>query len=193
MQHATTLELPAMQISRRSVGIQALWIAGFASLTAIGAQIEVPHAPVPYTLQTMFVLLSGAFLGWRNGAIAQVVYLGAGLIGLPVFAQFGFGPARLLGPTGGYLLAFPLAACAVGLLTAREPRVFDTAVAMVAGLLIIFTCGTLQLNATYFHDLPAAISGGFFIFSWWDLAKLAASVMIFHQVSRRLGTHRGRV
>ncbi|MGA8263910.1 MAG: biotin transporter BioY, partial [Ignavibacteriaceae bacterium] len=75
-----------------------LWIFSFSILTAVAAQITIPVEPVPFTLQTMMVLLSGAFLGAKNGAYSQVVYLGLGVLGFPVFAQipdFTIGFARL--------------------------------------------------------------------------------------------------
>src|SRR6059036_2957404 len=100
--------LPAIAIAKQSWIAQAFWVTIFAFGTTIGAQIGIPHQPVPYTMQTFFVLLSGAVLCGRNAAISQTVYLLAGAIGLPVFAGFGSGIARLLGPTGGYLLSFPV-------------------------------------------------------------------------------------
>src|SRR6185503_16683422 len=102
----------------------------FAALTAIGAQIEIPNAPVPYTLQTLFVLLSGALLGPRYGAASMLLYLAAGALGLPVFSSFGFGAARLLGPTGGYLLAFPAASFATGYLAGERPTFIRLVLAM---------------------------------------------------------------
>ena len=86
-----------------------------AALTAAASQISVPlpFTPVPFTLQPMIVLLGGAVLGPRLGLAAQCLYLAAGLAGLPVFAfspELPQGPARLIGPTGGYLMAYPLAA-----------------------------------------------------------------------------------
>jgi biotin transport system substrate-specific component len=102
-------------ISRSSdIVVQGLWIVGFALLTAAGARIEVLHQPVPYTLQTLIVLVSGGLLGMRNGFVSQITYLALGCAGLPVFAAGNVGPAVLLGPTGGYLLAFPLAASIIG-------------------------------------------------------------------------------
>lgn len=92
--------------SGKGVLAQALWIAGFAAATALSARLEIPHDPVPFTLQTMVVLLAGAFLGARNGAVSQLLYLGAGIFGAPVFAGGAFGAARLVGPTGGISLHF---------------------------------------------------------------------------------------
>jgi biotin transport system substrate-specific component len=157
---------------------QALWIVGFAALTAVGAQIEIPHVPVPYTAQSLIVLLSGAMLGKRNGFLAQGVYLLAGLVGLPVFAQLGFGFAKLIGPTGGYLLSFPLAAFAVGYILEGDRTFLRSLAAMIAGVFIIFTLGTLQLYFVYYHDLAVSVTNGFLIFSWWDGVKVFAAAGI---------------
>jgi biotin transport system substrate-specific component len=150
----------------------------FAALTAAGAQIEIPHAPVPYTLQTFFVLLAGALLGPRVGALSMLAYLGAGALGMPVFSSFGFGVARLFGPTGGYLLAFPAAAFIVGALAGAKPSLGRLVVSMAAALVVVFACGTLQLRLTAIPDWSAAFSGGFLIFSWWDVVKLAGAASI---------------
>jgi biotin transport system substrate-specific component len=163
--------------------VQALWIAGFAMLTAIGAQIEIPHQPVPYTLQTFFVLLSGAVLGRRNGALSQVAYLALGIAGFPAFSGWGFGLARVLGPTGGYLLAFPVAALAVGYLVHEQRGFFRVLASMFVGLLIIFSLGTLQLNFVYYHDWALAASNGFLIFSWWDVVKLVSAAVVASRFS----------
>jgi biotin transport system substrate-specific component len=150
----------------------------FAVLTGVGAQIEIPHAPVPFTLQTFFVLLSGVLLGPWLGAASMLVYLAAGLAGLPVFSSLGFGLARVIGPTGGYLLAFPAAALTAGYLAGKRPNLVRLFLAMTAALLVIFSLGTLQLNLVWYHDWAASFSNGFLIFSWWDLVKLAGAASI---------------
>src|SRR5260221_10316164 len=142
---------------------QAIWVFTLAVLTAVGAQIEIPHQPVPYTLQTLFVLLSGALLGKRNGALSQGMYLLAGALGAPVYAGFGFGMARLLGPTGGYLLGFPVAAFVVGYVIDRNVQLLRTILAMAVGLFIVFSLGTLQLDLVYLHDVSQAGIYGFLI------------------------------
>jgi len=116
MHSGTRTSIRSWNIAESSVLTQLLWITTFAVATALGARVEIPHYPVPFTLQTMVVLLAGAFLGARNGAYSQILYLGAGLIGLPVFAGGAFGFMKIAGPTGGYLLAFPIAAAAAGYL-----------------------------------------------------------------------------
>ncbi|MBP1691133.1 MAG: biotin transporter substrate-specific component [Bacteroidetes bacterium] len=171
-------------ISEQSVLVQILWISAFAAATALGARVEIPHQPVPFTLQTMMVLLAGAFLGPRNGALSQLLYLGAGSVGLPVFAGGAIGFARILGPTGGYLIAFPIAAALVGFLVSRRRSLPWTVLAMAAGLVVIFLLGAVQLSL-YVKDFPTAMSSGFLLFSWWDLLKLGAASMIYHEVAKR--------
>ncbi|MGB2869294.1 MAG: biotin transporter BioY [Bacteroidota bacterium] len=160
---------------------QTFWILTFAILTTIGAQVEIPHNPVPFTLQTFFVLLAGAVLGRRNGFLSMVSYLALGALGMPVFSGAGFGMAKLLGPTGGYLLAFPICAFVVGALTSFRSNFSWILFSMVVGLLVVFLFGTLQLNAVYFHDWKSSFSAGFLIFSWWDVLKLVAAASIAHQ------------
>ncbi len=162
-----------------------LWIAGFAAATAAGARLEIPHAPVPFTLQTFMVLLAGAFLGPRNGALSQLLYLGAGVLGLPVFSGGAFGLAVLLGPTGGYLLAFPAAAALAGYLVRQGGSLTWHLLGMAAALALIFAAGTAQLYAVALHDAGAAVAAGLLIFSWWDLLKLAAAAMIYHELAKR--------
>jgi biotin transport system substrate-specific component len=164
---------------------QAFWVVAFATATAAGARLEIPHEPVPYTLQTLVVLLAGAFLGPVNGAASQILYLASGLLGAPVFAGGTFGLARLLGPTGGYLLAFPLAAAVVGLIVEHRQTLVRSFLAMAAGLLVIFTSGAMFLYATYLHSLPTALNAGLLIFSWWDMLKLAAAAIIFSVSAQR--------
>jgi len=173
---------------------QAFWVVSFAVCTAIGAQLEIPHLPVPYTFQTLAVILAGGLLGSRNGFLSMMLYLGLGLVGMPVFAGGGFGLARLLGPTGGYLLSFPVAAFVVGSLVSSQPAVVSsksilayvwTLGAMIAGLLVVFAMGTLQLNIVYFHNWTLAFQSGFLIFSPWDVLKLVAATTICRELRRR--------
>jgi biotin transport system substrate-specific component len=164
---------------------QAAWISAFAALTAIGAQIEIPHEPVPYTLQTFFVLLGGAFLGSRNGSASQLLYLVIGLAGAPVFAGGSGGALRLFGPSGGYLLSFPVAALLVGYLVQQRRGYHWTLMAMFLGLLVIFGCGASFLNFFYLHNIKQVVVSGFLIFSWWDLLKLTAATAIYNEFAKR--------
>lgn len=185
MQQITAATIRLGNIERENLLVQSLWITAFAFFTALGAQIEIPNQPVPYTLQTFFVLLAGAFLGKRNGSLSQVVYLCIGAVGIPVFSGWGFGFGRIFGPTGGYLLSFPIAAFVIGYLIHHHKSFLWTLLSMTIGLFVIFSLGTLQLNFMYFQDWSQAIKGGFLIFSWWDGVKLFAAASIYHQFSKR--------
>ena len=184
MSTVRSLSIP-MEQSHSSVVAQAAWITGFAALTAVGAQIQIPHQPVPYTLQTFFVILGAAFLGSRNAAISQILYLAVGFLGAPVFAGMSGGLSFLAAPTVGYLIGFPIGAVVIGLLMRSRRGYLWTLFSMFAGLTVIFACGTVGLYATYFHNIEQSIIGGFLIFSWWDLLKLSAAAGIYQQVARR--------
>ncbi|MFC2103019.1 biotin transporter BioY [Bacteroidota bacterium] len=164
------------------------WILSFTVLTAIAAQITIPVKPVPFTLQTMIVLLAGAFLGPKKGAYSQFIYLGLGAIGLPIFAQtpdglIGF--ARLFGPTGGYLLAFPLAAFLVGYLVQNFKSYIGVILSMFAGNLLIILSGTLFLGVFYLHSLSEAVAFGAAIFSVWMVVKIFVAAAIFFGISKK--------
>lgn len=135
------------EVLRRPVALpvrMAVGVLVFAIATAISAKVQVmlPGTPVPFTFQTLVVLLAGALLGARLGAASQVLYLAAGVAGIPAFA-FGGGVAYLLGPTGGYLLAAPLAAAAVGMLAGAG--VGRLVLAMLAGLAVMYAGGVAWL------------------------------------------------
>ncbi len=173
------ISLPARySLAHGSFAVQALWVTGFSLLTALAAQIEIPTKPVPFTLQTLVVVLSGALLGPRKGALSMLLYLAAGAVGLPVFSSGGFGLVTLAGPTGGYLLSFPLAALLVGLVIKRADTVWAVALASALGMVVILTVGVLQLKAVSGLSWAESIGAGFLIFSVWDVAKLAAATAI---------------
>ncbi|HEV8261824.1 MAG TPA: biotin transporter BioY, partial [Burkholderiales bacterium] len=152
---ATFVDVLALRAESAALG-RAIRIASVlfvAALTAAAAQISVPlpFTEVPFTFQPMVVLIGGLSLGSRLGLASQVLYLAAGIAGLPVFAASPAlppGMLRLLGPTGGYLMSYPIAAFAVGYLAERGfDRRYATAVlAMLIGLAIIYTSGVLWLG-----------------------------------------------
>ena len=157
-------------------------------LTAVAAQISIPlpFTPVPFTFQPMVVLLGAAALGPRLGMASQILYLALGFAGAPVFAASPLlpqGAARLLGPTGGYLMAYPFAAFAAGWLAERgfDRRYLTAVAAMACGLAIVFAGGVLWLTvaAKPSPGLSGAIAAGFTPFIIPDLLKLlmAAAVM----------------
>ncbi len=164
------------------------WVLSFSILTAISAQISIPIKPVPFTLQTMIVLLAGAFLGAKNGAYSQLIYIFLGAIGLPVFAQTAdgtMGLARLIGPTGGYLLAFPIAAYLVGLLTEKNQKYLTVIISMFVAELVVILFGTLYLYAAYLHNFVDAVKAGAAIFTVWMAVKVFTAATIYFAVAKK--------
>jgi biotin transport system substrate-specific component len=151
-----------------------------ASLTALGAFITVPLGPVPFTMQPLFVLLSGLLLGWRLGAVSMIIYLVVGLVA-PVYHGGSSGLGTLIGPTGGYLWGFVLAAALTGALNQRfgSAGVWARFAAAGAGLVPIYALGASwlawQLHTTSFH---VVVWGGVLEFLPLDVVKalLAAAV-----------------
>ncbi|HEY0735524.1 MAG TPA: biotin transporter BioY [Herpetosiphonaceae bacterium] len=173
--------LPAAR--SRSWLSDALLIALFSGFVALTAQIEIrlPFTPVPITGQTLGVLLTGAALGSRRGALALLLYLLEGAIGLPVFAGGAAGFARILGPTGGYLLALPLAAGIVGLLAERgwDRRLPLAALAMLIGNLVIYLLGVAWLGL--YKGILGDVSmlwAGVYPFLPGDLLKIAIAAIV---------------
>ena len=118
-------------------------VVAFSLLTALAAQIVIPIGPVPATAQTFAVLLTGALLGSRLGAMAMIVYLIEGASGLPFFYGGSSGIAHLLGPTGGYLIAFPAAAFITGAFAEHgwDKRFLTAAASMAIGSVVIMLSG----------------------------------------------------
>src|SRR6266550_605415 len=160
-----------------AVVLGAIVVAGAAQVA-----IPLPGTPVPMTLQPMAVLLVGGLLGARLGALSMILYLAMGAAGLPVF-----GIARLFGPTGGYLLAYPVAAYAVGVLTPGwQPGVsrpwLRTALGVISGLLLIHLGGLAQL-AILTGNLSAAARFGTVPFLLGDLLKIAVLVPVLARLT----------
>lgn len=175
-----TLVVPRWQT--RPAVLDAILIVGFSLFVAVTARIAIPlpFTPVPITGQTFGVLLTGAVLGWRRGALALGLYLVEGLVGLPVFAPGGMvGLARLLGPTGGYLVAYPLAAGLVGYLAERgwDQRWPTAPLAMALGNLVIYALGVAGL-ARYVGGIAPAIGKGVLPFIPGDLLKIGLAAVV---------------
>jgi biotin transport system substrate-specific component len=164
---------------------ELFWIAAFSVFTAFAAQVAVPVQPVPFTLQTMLVLLSGAFLGSRNGAYSQLLYLAAGSIGLPVFAGFSLGFAKLIGPTGGYLISFPFVAFLVGYILEKKRSSVTIFISFFVGGLLILLSGASYLALFMNGNFKTALFDGVLIFSVWDVIKVTAAFSIYKVISKK--------
>jgi biotin transport system substrate-specific component len=169
----------------------AVVFAGSLLLWA-SAKVQLPFYPVPLTMQTFAVLAIGAALGWRLGLATVLLYLAEGAAGLPVFAgtpEKGIGLAYMMGPTGGYLLGYLPAAAVCGWLAERgwDRSVALTALAMLAGTVMIYLPGLLWLGAVVGWDKPV-LAWGLTPFLLGDLLKLglvsAALPLVWRLVGR---------
>lgn len=158
----------------------------FAALTAVSAQIAIPFFPVPFTLQVLAVLLTGAVLKGRAAALSQGIYLVMGAIGLPVFQGRSGGFHAFLGPTGGYLVGFLLAAWIVGRLMEKEgdPRALRGALAMAAGLAAIYIPGVAVLTL-HLGSFGTALLTGCLYFLPADLLKAAVAYTVARGLEAR--------
>ncbi len=155
----------------------ALSVVVASLFVAVCAQVEIklPFTPVPISGGTLGVLYAGALLGSRRGAAAVLLYLLEGAAGLPVFSGGAAGVLQFLGPTGGYLIGFPVGAFAVGLLAERgwDRTPLKAFATMLAGSVPIFALGLLGLSR--FLPAKAVLGAGLWPFVPGDLVKAAAS------------------
>ena len=193
----TTLLAAVARRADFAIPLRVAAVLFVTALTAAAAQFSVPlpFTPVPFTLQPMIVLLGGAALGSRLGMSSQVLYLLAGIAGLPVFAASPVLPqgiGRLLGPTGGYLLSYPFAAFVAGWLAERsfDRRYVTSLAAMACGLTLVFACGVAWLAwlaQPSALGLSAALRTGLFPFLPADIIKIVLASAVLPGVWRLIG------
>jgi biotin transport system substrate-specific component len=165
-----------------SAALQVLGVIGFALITALAAQSQarIYLWEVPITLQTLAVYGSGLYLGWRNGMLAQLLYLGLGMF-LPVFAGDGSGPFYLLGlMSAGYLLSYPLAAATIGVLSEKWNSLSGSMLSMLLGSAIVFTSGVVWLHYAAGHaSWLTSLDVGFLRFVAIDAAKVLCAGLFY--------------
>lgn len=174
--------------SIRSLTVAAL----FGALTAVGAivSLPLPWTPVPFSLQVLFVLLSGIVLGGKLGAMSQAVYVALGVAGLPVFAGGHAGPGVLVGPTGGYLLGFVFAPLAVSTVARRDglgeawSGVKDF-VGTLLGVAVIYAFGGVQLALVADLTASQAVALGVLPFIAGDVVKALLATWVARHLRRR--------
>jgi biotin transport system substrate-specific component len=183
MHQSTFIDRLAARSDAPASAVRAGAVIFVAALTAAAAQISVPlpFTAVPFTFQPMVVLLGGLALGAKLGMASQAVYLAAGLAGLPVFAASATlppGPLRLIGPTGGYLVAYPVAALLVGYLAELgfDRRYVTSVIAMLAGLAVVYAFGVTWLSVSL--GFASALAAGVTPFVAADVVKVAAAAGI---------------
>jgi len=167
----------------RKNGDKALSVAViplFAALTAVGSQLSIPFGAVPVTLQMFFVFLAGYMLKPLDAFISMLLYLVLGAIGMPVFANFSAGFMYLVGPTSGYLWAFPLTAYVIA--TLKNRNLF---VAGLTGLSIVYLLGWFVLGMSI-HTFQKAFLVGVLPFIAFDVGKLFVAVYAYKKMYKLL-------
>ena len=150
----------------------------FAALICVAAPWTVPVGPIPITLATLAVYLAAAVLGWKKGTVAVVVYLLLGAVGVPVFSGFSGGFARLIGPTGGYLVGYIPCALLTGLVSDRFPKPWGYAVGMVLGTVVLYALGTAWFCVQSGSELGHALAVCVVPFLIGDAIKIAAAIVL---------------
>jgi len=168
---------------------QLLAVVSFVALTALSAfvRIPLPFTPVPLTLQTLFVLLSGALLGRRLGLFTQGLYMFSGFVGLQVFTGLGSGILYLLGPTGGYIFGFLLAAFFAGSLFVKEKQGVATVFLkfLFCDFIILFS-GMLWLKIILSCSLAQAFLLGVLPFVFGDILKVILATAVYIKTHSRI-------
>lgn len=153
----------------------------FAALTAVGAQIAIPIGSVPITLQMLFVFLTGFVLKPYDALISMILYLVLGAAGLPVFANFSAGFQHLVGPTAGYLWAFPIAAFLISFFKKVNPIL-----AGITGLLVVYLLGWTVLGITI-KNFAKAFMVGVLPFIAIDTVKMFIALYAWKKVDKVIG------
>ncbi len=178
-----------LRSEQASLATQAAGIVGFALLTGLLAQFEIRIYlwEVPLSLQTIAVYSSGLFLGWRNGLLAMLLYLVLGLF-LPLYSGGASGLEHLFGVTGGYLVGFALASAVIGVASRKWNSFAGSALAVLAGSVVLFTCGVTVLHFVAEHETwGQSIRSGWLNFVPWDLTKIALTATLYTGARRLAG------
>ncbi|MCB2298289.1 biotin transporter BioY [Clostridium tagluense] len=180
-----------MKLSTRDLIITAL----FTSLTAVGGFISIPIGPIPVTLQTLFVVLSGLILGAKLGALSQITYVILGLIGVPIFASGTGGLTAVVSPTFGFLLSFIVAAYVIGKLTEKNKSLSKIIFSVVSGSFIIYIIGVPYFYFIFTNYLGksinfyAALKYACIPFIPGDIIKAIIAIILAKQLIPRLSKY----
>lgn len=179
----TQAQSTAPAVAGRTRLLPLVAVAGGVLAVALASQVAVPlpGTPVPMTLAPLAVLLVGGLLGPRLGPASLVLYLALGASGLPVFTPAGVpGLARLLGPTGGYLLAYPFAAALTGWVAARRPGWIGAVAGPLLGMAAVHAGGLAQL-VILTGSAKVALAAGVLPFALGDTVKVALAALILRR------------
>ena len=166
---------------------QMALVAIMTALTCILAPFSLPIGPVPISLTNLVIYFSLYLLGWKLGTLSYVIYLLIGLVGVPVFSGFTAGPAKLFGPTGGYLIGFiPMAIIAGIVIDKYTEKWLLCLLAMIVGTIVCYALGTASLAYEAKMDMMAALWAGVIPFIPGDLVKMALAILIAPKIKAQV-------
>lgn len=173
----------------RRIDTKSITIIGLmAAVTCIMGplSLSIPVSPVPISLTNLAVYFSIYVLGMKRGTASYIIYLLIGLIGIPVFSSFTSGPAKLLGPTGGYLIGFIFMAIICGFFIDKWNNRLINFVGMVLGTLVCYAFGTAWLAYQASMGFNAALAAGVIPFIPGDLTKIVIALIVGPEIRKRL-------
>ena len=177
----TTDKKEKLQIKQMAI------IAIMTAVTCVLAPLSLPIGPVPISLTMLAIFFSLYILGMKKGTLSYVIYLLLGLVGVPVFSGFTSGPAKLFGPTGGYLIGFiPMALVAGWFIDRYAGKWVQCLLGMVLGTLICYAFGTLWLAYEAGMDFYAALLAGVIPFIPGDLIKMVIAILVAPKIKGQL-------
>lgn len=183
IKHFLNLEITLPKFILKVIGVGI-----FVFLTAIGAYIRVPlfFTPVPLTMQTLFVVLSGALLKWKYGSISQGLYVILGIAGLPIFAGGASGIGVIFGPTGGYLISFIIASFILGVILERNKySLLGLIIIFTSVMLFILTFGSLWIMIFMRVNMVQAFILGFAPFLIGGILKSLLAATVYDKLKHR--------
>jgi biotin transport system substrate-specific component len=182
---STTIEVkPSKRIDTKSITLIGL----MAAVTCIMGplSLSIPVSPVPISLTIFAIYLSVYVLGMKKGTLSTIIYLLIGLIGIPVFSSFSSGPAKLLGPTGGYLIGYIFLALICGFFIDHWNNRLIQFAGLVVGCLVCYIFGTAWLAYQASMSFNAALAAGVIPFIPGDLVKIVIALIVGPEIRKRL-------
>lgn len=162
-------------------------IAILTAVTAVMAQISIPMPiGVPLTMQTFAVTLAAIILGARNGMISMIIYVLLGAVGVPVFANFGGGLHYIVGPTGGFLLSFPIMAWLIGWGTEHKKKKGTFTVMLILGTAVNFIAGAIYFSFVMESSVSIAFTTCVIPFIPVAVLKAAGAAVLGIKLRKRL-------
>ena len=173
--------------TKTSVNVAHLALTALmAAVICICGPISVPIGVIPVSLTPLAVFLTVYILGKHLGTVAYLVYLLIGLVGIPVFSGFTGGPAKILGPTGGYIISFILMAYIAGFFIEKFNNFIMQMFGCLIGLIVSYAIGTVWLSFQASMSIPAALLAAVIPFIPFDIVKIIIAVLLGKEIKKKL-------